>query len=450
MRGTKLALVVTAIAVTAMVTSCAGTQPEALDPESATCKPFKQYQGREGEVTIYSGYTSPDDKRYRESWKTFEQCTGITIKLTGDKDAETNLKIRVTGGNAPDLAMIAQPGRIQSMVATGKAIPANDVVAENVKQNWNESWYEYGSVDGTFYAAPTVATVASSVWYSPRAFAEQGLETPTTWDEMLTLSDEIAANGEKPWCVGIEAGSATGWIATNWLEEIVLRQQGPEVYDQWVAHEIPFNDPRIAEALATAGDILKNDDYVNAGIGDVKSIATTSEDKAPLPILQATCSMSYNLSSYGTNWPEGTSTGPGEDDDTFTFYLPTISDDFGVPVEVGGDFLLAFSDRPEVQAVQEYLSSVEWAESRIAVHGGWISANNGVSADTYADPVDRQAFELLIDPDAVLRFDGSDMMPAAIGTGEFWTQMTQWILGQDDQTTLDAIEDAWPKDGSSK
>lgn len=447
MKARRIAIAASAVAVAAVVSSCSSSTTTALDPDSEECQPFEQYQGREGEVSIYSGYAAPDDARYRESWKTFEQCTGITIDFTGDKDAETNLKIRVTGGNAPDLAMIAQPGRVASMVATGEAVAPNEVVAANVRENWNESWYEYGSVDGTFYAAPTVATVASSVWYSPSSFAERGLETPSTWDEMIELSDEIVDSGDKPWCVGIEAGTATGWIATNWLEEVVLRMHGAEVYDQWVAHEIPFNDPRIAESLAAVGDILKNDEYVNAGIGDVASIATTSEDKAPLPILQDTCSLSYNLSSYGTNWPEGTTVGDEDDADAFTFYLPTMSDDHGVPVEVGGDFLLAFSDRPEVQAVQEYLSSPEWAESRIAVHSGWISANTQVSADSYTDPVDRQAFELLIDPEAVLRFDASDMMPASIGTGEFWTQMTQWVLGQDDQTTLDAIEDAWPADG---
>src|SRR6187401_1623755 len=120
-------------------------------------------------------------------------------------------------------------------------------------------------------------------------FADNGWEIPQTWDDMLALSDTIAATGIKPWCAGIESGDATGWPATDWLEDVMLRTAGPDVYDQWVNHEIPFNDPQVLEALETVGGILKNPDYVNGGLGDVQSIATVAWNEAANPIPDQQC-----------------------------------------------------------------------------------------------------------------------------------------------------------------
>src|SRR6187401_2575414 len=122
-------------------------------------------------------------------------------------------------------------------------------------------------------------------------FADNGWEIPQTWDDMLALSDTIAATGIKPWCAGIESGAATGWPATDWLEDVMLRTAGPDTYDKWVSHEIPFNDPQVATALDEVGKILKNPDYVNGGLGDVKSVATTRFQDAGLPILDGQCAL---------------------------------------------------------------------------------------------------------------------------------------------------------------
>ena len=161
----------------------------------------------------------------------------------------------------------------------------------------------------------------SFVWYSPKTFEDNGWEIPTTWDEMIALSDEIAATGKmKPWCMGIGSGDATGWPMTDWLEDVVLRSAGPDVYDQWVNHEIPFNDPQIVEALDMVGDIVRNEDYVNGGLGDVKSIATTEWNEGGQPILDGDCAMMKQANFYATQWPEGTDV--SENGDVWTLLLP--------------------------------------------------------------------------------------------------------------------------------
>ena len=146
----------------------------------------------------------------------------------------------------------------------------------------------------------------------------------------------------------------------------MLRDAGPDIYDQWVNHEIPFNDPPVAEALDPVGGILKNDDYVNGGFGDVNSIATTEFQEAGLPILDGKCALHRQASFYAANWPEGTEV--TEDGDVFAFYLPLTSEEFGKPVLGGGEFVTAFSDRPEVQAFQTYLSTDVWANEKAQGH----------------------------------------------------------------------------------
>jgi alpha-glucoside transport system substrate-binding protein len=256
----------------------------------------------------------------------------------------------------------------------------------------------------------------------------------------------MVADGIKPWCGGIESGGATGWPATDWLEQVVLRQQGGDVYDQWVAHEVLFNSPQITEAMDTIAGWMKNPDYVNGGFGNVQTIATTAFQDAGKPILDGECGMLQQASFYAAQWE---SFKPGavvaEDGDVFAFFLPQVKDEFPNPVVGGGEFTTAFSDRPEVQAAQTYLSSPEYATARAAQPGGWVSANSGVPLDTYTDAIAQLSAQFLTDPNGIFRFDASDLMPAAVGAGAEWTQMTAWF-GEDKPTeeVLQAIDDAWP------
>lgn len=396
-------------------------------------------------VKLYTSIVAPEDQSHKDSYKLFTECTGAEVQYEGSKEFEAQLVVRVRSGNPPDVAYVPQPGLLNTLVTdTGKVVEAPDTVAANVDEFFGEDWKNYGSVDGKFYAAPLGANVKSFVWYSPKMFQEKGWTVPTTWDEMVALSDTIAGTGMKPWCAGIGSGEATGWPATDWLEDVMLRENGADVYDQWVNHEIPFDDPKVAQALDRVGNILKNDKYVNGGFGDVKSIATTTFQDGGLPILDGKCAMHRQASFYAANWPEGTDV--SEAGDAFAFYLPTVSDEFGKPVLGGGEFVAAFDDRPEVQAFQTYLSSDTWAneKAKATPGGGWVSANTGLDINNLVSPVDKLSAETLQDPEAVFRFDGSDLMPGAVGAGSFWKEMTAWITGKDTEAALKTIEESWP------
>jgi alpha-glucoside transport system substrate-binding protein len=449
-------LALTGVLAVALTATACGSSDDDGGSDSASssgtssidCAPYKAFGDLTGKtVSVYTTIIAPEDGPHIASYKPFTDCTGVTIKYEGSREMEAQLPVRVKGGNAPDIAYLPQPGLLKTMVATGAVKAAPPEVEANVDKNMPD-WKTYGTVDGKFYAAPLGANVKSYVWYSPQAFKDKGYEVPKTWAELLTLTEKIAADNPgdevKPWCAGIESGDATGWPATDWVEDVMLRTAGAETYDKWVNHEIPFNDPAVATALAEVGKILKNPKYVNGGFGDVKTIASTSFQDAGLQILEGTCYMHRQASFYAANFPEGTKV--AEDGDVWAFYLPSV-DASTHPVLGAGEVTAAFADRPEVKAFQTYLSSTEWANERAKTcgTGGCVTANINADPNLLKSPVDKLSAETLTDKTATFRFDGSDLMPGAVGAGTFWKGMTNWITGTDDKATLDYIEQSWPK-----
>ncbi|EYR63165.1 sugar ABC transporter substrate-binding protein [Actinotalea ferrariae CF5-4] len=413
------------------------------------CEEYADYGDLSGtEVTVYTSITAPEDEAHIASWVPFEECTGADVIYEGSREFEAQLPVRVQAGNAPDIAYVPQPGLLQTLVNDfpDAVQPVGELAEANVDEFYSEAWKGYGTVDGTFYGTPLGANVKSFVWYSPSMFEEAGYEIPETWDDMIALSDEIVAAGGTPWCAGIGSGDATGWPATDWVEDVLLRSAGPDVYDQWVNHEIPFNDPAVVEAMDYVASILKNPEYVNAGFGDVSSIATTEFTDAGYPILDGECWMQRQASFYQAQWPVYQEDAVvAEDGDVFAFYLPPI-DPENQPVLGGGEFVVAFSDRPEVAAFQAYLASPEWTNAKLESSGpGWVSANNSQDTSLYESPIDALSAELLADETRTFRFDGSDLMPGAVGAGSFWSEMTAWLAtDKPTQDVLDTIEASWP------
>jgi alpha-glucoside transport system substrate-binding protein len=452
-RRRALALVAGGAGVALVLAGCGGGDGDGGGDDGGTgsaddidCAAYEEFGDLEGTtVNVYTSIVEPEAEQQQASYEAFEDCTGVTVNYEGSREFEAQVLVRLQAGNVPDIAYMPQPGLLNTIVNDfpDAVVPAPEQTEANVDEFFTEAWKEYGTVDGTFYSAPLGANVKSFVWYSPAMFADAGYEVPTTWTEMMDLTQQIADSGAIPWCAGVESGDATGWPATDWIEDVVLRTGGPDVYDQWYMHDIPFNDPQIVEAFDTAGEILKNPDYVNGGLGGVDSIATTPWTDAGYPILEGSCWMHRAANFYQTQWPEDVEV--AEDGDIYAFYLPTDQTDVR-PVLGGGEFPLAFSDRPEVQAFQTYLSSADWANQKALATptGGWVSANTGLDPENLSTDFDKLSYEILADPDAVIRFDGSDLMPGEVGAGTFWTGMVDWFTGASTQQVVDRIEASWP------
>jgi len=442
---------VAALALTGCVGGGGSADPSAAPgateggaPAAEGCEAYADYGTFEGaEVNVYGTILNEEQERLNESWVDFEECTGIDIVYEGSAEFEAQINVRIQGGNPPDLAFFPQPGLLASVVGTGAVLEAPEAVASNAQAYWNETFQGFGTVDGTFYGAPLMSSVKGFVWYSPSVFEENGWEIPTTLDELDELTATIAETDVTPWCVGFGSGEATGWPGTDWLEDYVLRLHGPDVYEQWVAHEIPFDDPRIVEALDRVGDLIKNPEYVNGGIGDVSTIATTDFGEAGLPVLDGECAMHHQASFYEGFWSDDNSVTVAEDGDVWAFILPGTEPD-AAAVTGGAEIVAAFSDSEEVVATQTYLSSPEWANSRVSL-GGVLSANSELDPANASSDLLRQAYDILQDPNTTFRFDGSDSMPGAVGSGTLWTGMVDWISGADSQSVLSAVEQSWPQ-----
>ena len=431
--------VVAASALALTLTACTGDAPP--DAQGTTdCSAYEAYGSfPDTSVSFLGTPVDVEAERLQETFTDFAACTGIEVTYTGTQEFEAQMRVLVDGNNAPDLAMFPQPGLFSTFADSFIAPPQQTV--DNAQEFWSEDWQAFGTVDGELLGAPLMSSVKGFVWYSPSVWSDNGWEVPTTLAELDTLTQDIASSGTMmPWCAGFSSGEATGWPGTDWIEDYVLRQSGPDVYDQWVSHEIPFNDPQIVEAWDAVGAILKDPEFVNGGLGDVRSINDVIFQEAGWPVLDGQCAMHHQATFYEGLWPEGTTV--AEDGDVWGFILPGTEPGANA-VTGAGEIVGAFRDAPEVAAVQNFLSSAEWANIRVTL-GGTLSANNGVDPANASSPLLASAIEILQDPNTTFRFDASDLMPGAVGSDTFWKGIVAWIGGQDTQTTVDAIEASWP------
>lgn len=394
-------------------------------------------------VTMTGPFTDADAVIFEESIKSFEEATGIDIQYSGSKEFEASIRVAVEGGTVTDIVDFPQPGLLASFVSQGKVIDVNTIINPDwLAENYLDSWLQMGTMEGP--DGPVMAGIwarangKSFVFYPKAAFDAAGYTVPETWEDMMALTEQIASDGDTPWCIGIESGAATGWTMTDWLEETMLRTTSLENYDAWVAGDLKFDSPEVRNALKYVTDIWFNDAYVYGGRS---SIVTTFFGDAPAPMFDdpAKCWLHRQGNFITSFFPEGLE--PGVDYDFF--YLPPIDEAYGKPVLGAGDIYAMFNDRPEVRAVMQYFSTGEslrgWVEA-----GGAISPHNDSDLNWYADPVTRKVAEVLKNATS-FRFDGSDLMPGAVGAGSFWKSMTDYVSGSiDEDTALQQIDASWP------
>jgi alpha-glucoside transport system substrate-binding protein len=395
-------------------------------------------------VTMTGPFVDADQVKFENAVAEFEGWTGIDIQYTGSKEFEAAIRAVVEGGSPPDIADFPQPGLLKGFVDDGYVVDVSTFLnPEWLQQNYLQSWLDMSQMNGITAGVWNRFNGKSLVWYPIAAFEANGYTVPTTWDELIALQDQIIADGGTPWCVGIESGAATGWPATDWMEEFMLRTTSLENYDNWsfpadAASRLPFTSPEVTNAAERLGELWFAENMV---FGGQQAIAATSFGDAPLPMFTDPpgCYMHKQGNFITSFFPEGTVAG----EDYGVFYLPGIDEEYGKPFLVAGDIYSMFNDRPEVRAVMDFFSRGEsvrgWLEQ-----GGTLSPHNDAPLDWYGNELDRSLAALVAEATSV-RFDGSDLMPGAVGSGSFWKGMTDWVSGTVDlSTALSEIDAAWP------
>lgn len=395
-------------------------------------------------LTVFGPWRGADEDLAQSVLDYFRQATGATVNYSSSENYEQQIVIDTQAGSAPNVAILPQPGLIQDLASKGLLVPLKDEDAKYVADNYGagQSWVDLGTYkdkDGTkkFFAFPYKADLKSLVWYVPDNFEEAGYKVPATWEEMMALSDKIVADGGTPWCIGLGSGGATGWPATDWVEDIMLRTQAPDVYDKWVTNEIPFTDERVVNALKIFADIATNDKYVAGGAAAVASTDFRDSPKGLFEI-PPKCYMHRQASFIPSFFPDGTELGTDAD----FFYLPPIaSANLGKPVLGAGTLAMITRDSPAARAFIDFLK-LPLAHELWMAQSGFLTPLKTVNVDAYANDTLKKEGQILTEA-TTFRFDGSDLMPGKIGAGAFWTGMVDLVGGKSPQEVGAEIQKAW-------
>ena len=352
------------------------------------------------------------------------------------------INTRVQGNDAPDVALFPQPGIMKDLASEGELADLADIVPQEDLDALVQGALDTGKVDGKQYAVPVSINVKSLVFYPKKAF-EAKYKAPETYDDLVKLTDQIQQDGTTPWCFGIESQAATGWPATDWVENLMLIDNGIDAYNQWVNHDIPFNDPKVAAVLDQIDKLLLADGRTNGGR---KSIASANFLTAGNPLFDNPpgCFM-YRQGNFVADeggFPKKVLA--NLDDEVGVFPMPgkTAQDK---PVLGGGDLAGIFSkDNESAKKLVAFLASADFGTNGYGATGGWISPNTKFDTSTYPSETLKKIADIAYQS-TDFAFDGSDQMPGEVGSGSFWRDMTAWISGQEDaKKALDNIESSWP------
>lgn len=499
--------------------ACSGSSPSGDATAQITgCADLDGVTGLSGQkVTVATAFTGVEAQRFDQSLTRFESCTGIDVVQKGSDALESDMRALVeetdaasatsTAGEAStasatdaaaeagaDVAVLPQPGLVEDMADARLLRALPNSVNANIEAGWDRSWAEVGTVDGTAYAIPLQASVKSMVWYSPTAFKAAGYQVPTTWADLVALTDKVAADhpdgSVTPWCLGLADGSSTGWAMSDWLEDTILSTEGPGAYDKWASHEVALDDTTGVRALDAVGSLVLADGHVDGGR---EGAAKATVNDAAADLVAGKCLMLHGSSSLETLLPDGTSvtdaegagavdvgasgeavasasptaggaasatstasatsaSGPVSTGDAVSAFSLPSDDENTSPLLVGGDYAVALrgssADEKAVEAVLDYLSSTEWSQTRVRL-GGVATANRGVDASTIRSAVSRRTTEQLQSRQTVIRMDASDSMPSQVGTDALWGALTKYVNGElSSNQALAEAEAAWPQDGT--
>ena len=395
-------------------------------------------------VTITGPWTGNEAEKVNKIFDYFEAATGAAVNYSGSDSFEQDIVISTRAGSAPNLAVFPQPGLAADMASQGLLTPLPEGTAEFVAENYaaGQSWVDlgtYADADGNdqLYGLFYRVDLKSLVWYSPTAFDEMGYDIPQSMEELKALTQQIVDDGGTPWCIGLGSGAATGWPATDWVEDIMLRTQPPEVYDAWVSNEMPFNDPAVIGAIEEFGSFARNDAFVQGG---AQAVATTDfrDSPAGLFAIPPACYMHRQASFIPAFFPEGTEVGADVD----FFYFPAFEEaDLGRPV-LGAGTLFAITDPSDATTAMLEFLKLPIAHELWMAQGGFLTAHGGVNLETYATDSERAQGEILANA-TTFRFDASDLMPGEIGAGAFWTGMVDYVTGASAEDVAATIQERW-------
>ncbi|MHB1006763.1 MAG: ABC transporter substrate-binding protein [Chloroflexota bacterium] len=369
-----------------------------------------------GTVSVLATWGGAEQDSFLAMVKPFEDQTGVKIEYTGTRDINAVLSTRVQGGNPPDVAGLPGPGQMAQFAKQGKLVDLSSIIDLNaMKQDYDQAWIDLGTVNGKFVGIFIKSALKGLIWYSPPNFQSKNYQVPKTWDDTMALANQIANGGVTPWSIGLESGAASGWPGTDWLEDILLRQAGPKIYDDWYNGKQKWSSAEVKKAWQTWGQIATVEKMVYGGkqyelstnFGDAATPLFQSPPKAYL----------HHQASFITDFIVKANPNAKPIQDFNFFAFPDIDPANAGAGIAAGDLFGMFKDTPQARALMQYLVTAP-AQAIWVKRGGALSPNKRVTESQYPDDLSRQLAKALLSV-KTLRFDGSDMMPDQMNTAFF-------------------------------
>jgi alpha-glucoside transport system substrate-binding protein len=375
-------------------------------------------------VRVLAAWSDNELDDFMAMVRPFEEQTGIRVLYTGTRDLRGVITDDLARGAPPDVAGLEGPGHMQELARAGALRDlAQAIDLRAYKQDVAPTFIELGSVDSRLVGLFVKATVKGLIWYDPRVIRSGAPESLTD----LHLMAHLKLSGEThEWCIGLESKESSGWPGTDWVESLLLHRSGVDVYDRWVAGQLPWTSPEVRRAFEGFGQVVADDAVDGGSAGALKTYFGDAGD--PLFARPPGC-LFLHQGSFMPTFFESKGHRPGVDFDFFKF--PEIDSRYTDSVIGAGDLFGLFTDNTAAEQLLTYLVSAP-AQEVLVSRGGALSINQRVSH--FPNALVRREAAVLSGANH-FRFDASDMMPAALNAA-FWQAILDFTA---DQSRLDDI-----------
>jgi ABC-type glycerol-3-phosphate transport system substrate-binding protein len=369
---------------------------------------------------------------------------GITVDVQKVDNINQLIMTKIQAHDTPDIAAIPQPGVVADMVKRGAAKPLDDVVdMKTLKSDMIPGTLEAGTVDGKLYGLLVNMNIKSLVFYPKQAWDKAGYKAPDSLDALTALGDQIKKSGTPPWCFAIGSDAATGWPATDWFEDLIMQQQGPEVYKDWVTHKVKFDSPEVKEAAAYFAKTMFTGGNVAGGRNSIASTAFGDADN-PMWDAKPGCMMLKQGNFIVSKDFLPADVVADVDKNIGVFGFPPAEAGGDNPTLGGGDMATLLTDKKSAKDVMKILADPDIGAAATKSGSPLLSPHKSFDPANYPNDLTRSIADVAKNSTQFL-YDGSDSMPGAVGAGTFWKDMTAWITGDEDlDTALKNIDSSWP------
>ncbi len=398
-------------AASALLEACGGTTSTTGTPSTVSS------------IDVLTQWSGNELANFKLQTAAFKAKTGITVNIESTRDIATVLNTRVRGNNPPDVTGSPGTSQFHALAAQGKIVALDNILnMSQIRQDYAQVWIDYSSYNGHLYAVLPKANSKGTIWYNPKQFQANVYTVPTDWNGMIALSDKIAASGKYPWSMGVASGASSGWPGADWIDQIYMSLNGPDMVDKWIAHKIPWTDSSVKNAFQMFGQIAHGTHYINGAPQSI--LATAFQDASFLPYTSPPKAYMYYLGDFAVGFftAQFPSLQAGTDYNFFPF--PTINPQFAGAVTGGADLLFALKDNNGTRQFVQYMSSAE-AQTIWVKQGGAASVNKAVDLSVYPSVVQANAAKQMLQATS-FRTSPDDQFPTAL-TSAFWKGVLAYI-----------------------